>query len=172
LKKAKWQLNERMPTPPDIEQATSIGSFGANLERYYLQLSTIGVTFEDKTKFRFFLSALQQKGIEVDRFVDRLDNISDADPLPDELTLAELILRIKDFRSLQNSSVAVINRISCDTQSNDTSIPRYPCPPGSITITVRCRTVTSAPETNFGHAPTRNAFVAAGGTLLRTVNNW
>jgi hypothetical protein len=33
LKKVKQQLNERMPTPPDIEQATSIGSFGANLER-------------------------------------------------------------------------------------------------------------------------------------------
>jgi hypothetical protein len=50
LKKAKLQLNERMLMPPDIDQATSIGSFGANLERYYLQLSTIGVTFEEKTK--------------------------------------------------------------------------------------------------------------------------
>jgi hypothetical protein len=49
LKKAKRQLNELMSTPPDIDQPTSIGSFGANLERYYLQLITIGVTFEDKT---------------------------------------------------------------------------------------------------------------------------
>jgi hypothetical protein len=32
LKKAKRQLNECMPTPPDIEQTTSIGSFGENLE--------------------------------------------------------------------------------------------------------------------------------------------
>jgi hypothetical protein len=31
LKKSKQQLNERMPMPLDIEQATSIGSFGANL---------------------------------------------------------------------------------------------------------------------------------------------
>jgi hypothetical protein len=28
LKKAKHQLHEKMPMPPDIEQATSIGSFG------------------------------------------------------------------------------------------------------------------------------------------------
>jgi hypothetical protein len=123
LKKVKRQLNERRPTPPDIEQATSIGYFGANLERYYLQLRTIGVIFEDKIKSRLFLSDLQQKGIEVGRFVDRLDSVAGADPLPDELTITELILRIKDIRSLQNSSLAVINRISCDTQRNDTSPP-------------------------------------------------
>jgi hypothetical protein len=33
LKKAKQQLNECMPTPPDIEQATSIGSFGTIWKR-------------------------------------------------------------------------------------------------------------------------------------------
>jgi hypothetical protein len=38
LKKPTLQINDKMPTPPDIEKATSIGSFGANLERYYLQL--------------------------------------------------------------------------------------------------------------------------------------
>jgi hypothetical protein len=32
LKKAKCQLHDKMPKPPDIEQATSIGSFGSNLE--------------------------------------------------------------------------------------------------------------------------------------------
>jgi hypothetical protein len=69
------------------------------------------------------------KGIEVDRFVDRLDNVADDDPLPDELTLTEFILRIKDIHSLQNSSVTVINHIIRDTQSNDTSTPRYHCPP-------------------------------------------
>jgi hypothetical protein len=178
LKKAKQKLNECMPTPPDIEQATSIGSFGVNMERYYLQLSTIGVTFEDKTKSLFFLSALQQKNIEVDIFDDRLDNVADADPLPDELTLAELIMCIKDICSLQNSSVAVINRPSRDTQRNDTSTPRYPCPPRhhnndcqANTDVIR-RTVTSDPHTNFGHARTRNVFLAIGATLLRAVNNW
>jgi hypothetical protein len=50
LKKAKWKLNERMLMPPGIEQATSFVSFIANLERYYLQLITIGVTFENKIK--------------------------------------------------------------------------------------------------------------------------
>jgi hypothetical protein len=33
LKKAKRQLHDKMPTPPDIEQATSSGSFGSNLEK-------------------------------------------------------------------------------------------------------------------------------------------
>jgi hypothetical protein len=96
--------------PSDIEKATSIGSFGANLECYYLQVQTMGVAFDNKTKSRFFRSALQQKGIEVDQFMDTLDNILDADPLPAELTLVELVLRIKDIRSFKNSSTAVINR--------------------------------------------------------------
>jgi hypothetical protein len=46
LKKAKRQLHDKMPTPPDIEQATRIGSFGSNLEKYYLHLGTIGVNFD------------------------------------------------------------------------------------------------------------------------------
>jgi hypothetical protein len=83
LKKAKRQLNDKMPTPPDIEKATSIGSFGTNLECYYLQLQSIGVSFDANTKSRFFLSALQKKGIEVDRFVDHLDNLLVSDPLPE-----------------------------------------------------------------------------------------
>jgi hypothetical protein len=63
LKKAIHHLNDKMPTPSYIEKATSIGSFGVNLERYYLQLQAMVVSFDDKTKSRFFLSALQQKGI-------------------------------------------------------------------------------------------------------------
>jgi hypothetical protein len=34
LKKATRQLNYKIPTPPDIEKSTSIGSFGANLKHY------------------------------------------------------------------------------------------------------------------------------------------
>jgi hypothetical protein len=34
--KAMSQHNDKMPTPPDIEKEISIGSFGANLECYYL----------------------------------------------------------------------------------------------------------------------------------------
>jgi hypothetical protein len=81
LKKAKRQLNDKMPTPPDIEKATSIGSFVENLERHCLKLQAMGFFFDDKTKYRFFLSSLQQKGIEVDRFVYHLDNILVADTL-------------------------------------------------------------------------------------------
>jgi hypothetical protein len=81
-----------MPTPPDIEQATSIGSFGSNLEKYYLQLGTIEVAFNEKTQSHFFLSALQQKGIDIERFVDHFDNVPEKDPLREELTLTELIL--------------------------------------------------------------------------------
>jgi hypothetical protein len=75
LKNAKRQLHDKMPTPPDIDQATSIGSFASNLEKYYLHSGTIGVAFDEKTQSSFFLSALHQKGIEIDRFVDRLNNV-------------------------------------------------------------------------------------------------
>jgi hypothetical protein len=92
LKKAKRQMHEKMPTPLYIDHATSIGSFGSNMEKYYLQLGTIGLGLDEKTQSRFFLSALQQKCIEIDRCVDRLDNVPHKDPLPEELNLAELIL--------------------------------------------------------------------------------
>jgi hypothetical protein len=115
LKKAKRQLHDKMPTPPDIEQATSIGSFGSNLKKYYLQLGTIWVAFDEKIQSCFFLSALQQKCIEIEISVHRLDNVPEKDPLPEELTLTELILRIKDIRSLQNSSPAIINRFTRST---------------------------------------------------------
>jgi hypothetical protein len=61
LKKAKRHLHDHMPTPPSIDQATTIGSFGADLEHYYLQMVTIGHAFEEKPQSRFFLSALQKK---------------------------------------------------------------------------------------------------------------
>jgi hypothetical protein len=121
LKKVKRQMHDKMPTPPDIDHATSIGSFGSSLEKYYLQLGTIGLAFDEKTQSRLFLSALQQKGIEIYRFVDRLDNVPDKDPLPEELTLTELILRIKDIRSLNNSSPAIINCF--DRSAPDSSSP-------------------------------------------------
>jgi hypothetical protein len=57
-----------------------------------LQLGNIGVTFDEKKNSRFFLSALHHKGIEINRFVDHLENISLSDPLPEELALVELIL--------------------------------------------------------------------------------
>jgi hypothetical protein len=97
LKKAKRQLNDKIPAPPDIDKATLSGSFGANLESYYLRLQTMCVSFDDKTKSRFFISAPQHKCIEVDRFMDRLDDIPDVDPLPEELTIMKLILRIKEI---------------------------------------------------------------------------
>jgi hypothetical protein len=87
LKKSKHQRNDKMKTQPNIEKAMSIGTFCDNLERYYPQLHAMGVSFDDKNKSHFFLSALQQKGIEVDCFVDHLDNVLVADPLPEELTL-------------------------------------------------------------------------------------
>jgi hypothetical protein len=58
LKKAKRHLHDHMHTPPSIDHAMTIGSFGADLERYYLQMATIGLAFEEKPKSPFFLSAL------------------------------------------------------------------------------------------------------------------
>jgi hypothetical protein len=131
LKNAKRHLHDHMPTPPSIDQATTIGSFGAALECYYLQMATIGHAFDEKSQSRFFLSALQQKGIEVDRFVDRLDSVAVNDPLPEELTLTERILRIKDICSLQPSSTALINRYVRPTDGGDNSNSHQNRPPPS-----------------------------------------
>jgi hypothetical protein len=98
------------------------------LEKYYFQLGNIGLALDEKTQSRFFLSALQQKGIDIDRFVDRLDNVPDKDPFPEELTLTELILSIKDILSLNNSSPAIINRFN--RSAPDSSSPhQHDCPP-------------------------------------------
>jgi hypothetical protein len=131
LKKVRRHLHDHMPTPPSIDQAKAIGSFWAALERYYLQMATIGHAFDEKPQSRFFLSALQKKGIEVDRFVDHLDSVAVNDPLPEELTLTELILRIKDIRSLQPSYTALIHRYVRPTDGGDNSNSRQHRPPPS-----------------------------------------
>jgi hypothetical protein len=82
---------------------------------------TIGHDFDEKTQSRFFLSALQKKGIEVDTFVDRLDSVAMNDPLPQELTLTEIVLRIKDIHSLQPSSTALIHCYVQPTDGGDKS---------------------------------------------------
>jgi hypothetical protein len=74
---------------------------------------------------------LQKKGIEVYRFVDRLDSVAANDPLPEELTLTELILRIKDNRSLKLSSTALIHRYVQPTDGGDNSNSRQHRPPPS-----------------------------------------
>jgi hypothetical protein len=130
LKKAKKELNEKMPTPPDIASDPSIGMFGANLERYYLQMATINVQFHDKTKSRFFLTALQQQGVDVDHYLDRLDNVPSGTALLDELTLMELILKIKDIRKFP-ATAATIHRIATPHASTST--------PSTLTTASRSR---------------------------------
>jgi hypothetical protein len=147
LKKAKYHLHDHMPTPPSIDQTTTIGSFGADLERYNLQMATIGLAFEEKPQSHFFISTLQKKGIEVDRFVDRLDSVADNDPLPEELTLVKLILCIKDIHSLQPSSTALIHRYVQPTDSRDNSNSRQHCPtPSSDSHSSRPRQMDSRPR--------------------------
>jgi hypothetical protein len=138
LKKVKFHLHDHMPTPPSIDQATTSGSFGANLERYYLQMATIGHDFEEKPQIRFFLLALQKKGIKVDRVVDRLDSVAVNDLIPEEFTLTELILRIKGIHSLQPSSTALINRYVRPTDSGDTSNSCQHLPPPSTDSRSSC----------------------------------
>jgi hypothetical protein len=64
FKNAKRQLNYKMTTPPDIEEATSIGSFGANLEHYYLQMHTMGVYFDDKSSHAFSFQPSSRKALK------------------------------------------------------------------------------------------------------------
>jgi hypothetical protein len=58
---------------------------------------------------------LQHEGIEINIFVDRLDNVPGKDPLPEKLTVTEIIFQIKDIRYLQNSSPVIINRLTRST---------------------------------------------------------
>jgi hypothetical protein len=51
------------------------------------------------------------------------------DPLPEELTLTELILRIKDIRSLQPSSTTPIHRYLRPTDGGDNSNSCQHLPP-------------------------------------------
>jgi hypothetical protein len=85
----------------------------------------MGVSFDDKTKSRFFLLALQLKYIEVNRFVDILDNVPDDDPMHKEFTIGELVLLIKDIHFLQNSPATFTNRFVCPPNDRDSSNPRH-----------------------------------------------
>jgi hypothetical protein len=146
LKKAKRHLHDHMPTPPSIDQATTIGYFGADLEHYYLQMATIGLAFEGKPHSHFFISALQKKGIEVDRFVDLLDSVAANDPLPEELTLTELILRIMDIRSLQPLSTALIHRYVRLTDGRESNSRQHCPPPSSNSRSSRPPQLDSCPQ--------------------------
>ena len=44
----------QMPTPPLIENAVALGSYGVDLERYYLNMSTIGSKLFKNSKIDFF----------------------------------------------------------------------------------------------------------------------
>jgi hypothetical protein len=148
-------------------------------------LGTIGLALDEKTQSRFFLSALQQKGIEIDRFVDRIDNVPDKDPLPEELTLTELILRIKDIRSLNNSSPAIINRFNrfkCSAPDSSSphqhdSPPRQPRNPDARSDPRRQSGFDNhndrsnqRPARPFSEPHRHSACVAAGATLWKTVS--
>jgi hypothetical protein len=74
---------------------------------------------------------LQKEGIEVDRFVDCLDSVDVNDTLPEQLTLTELILRIKGIRSLKPSSPALIHRYVRPTDGGDNSNSLQHRPPPS-----------------------------------------
>jgi hypothetical protein len=87
----------------------------------------MAVSFDDKTKSRFFLSALQQKGVEVDRFVDYLESVPADNPLPEELTLMELTLQINYIHSFQPSSTAIVNHYVHPTAGKESSNPQHNC---------------------------------------------
>jgi hypothetical protein len=56
-----------------------------------------------------------------------MENILDADPLPDELIIMELVLHIKDILSFHNSSTAVINHYVHPTTDRGSSNPDHNC---------------------------------------------
>jgi hypothetical protein len=174
LKKAKRHLHDHMPTPPSIDQAMNIGSFGAALERYYLQMATIGHAFDEKPQSRFFISALQKKVIEVDRFVDRLDSVAVNDPLPEELTLAELILRIKSAHCSRRPHP--LSTVMCDQPMVETtpilvSLVRL-LHPTHVRLVHLSQTLFPILFGIFVPALIHSVSVGGGATLLRIANSW
>jgi len=59
-------------------------------------MSAIWIKFDEIKNPKFILKALQQRVVEIDRFMVRLDTIPNGLALPVDLTLEELILKIKD----------------------------------------------------------------------------
>jgi hypothetical protein len=107
----------------------------------------------------------------MDRFVDFLDNVLDNDPLPEEITLTELILHIKDIPSFQNSSTAIINRYVRPT--NDKELSNTHQNYQSSSSESRPNRPSSSdlhPAHDFHTVAILNVFVDAGDTLLKTVN--
>jgi hypothetical protein len=97
----------------------------------------------------------------VDCFVDRLDSVAVNDPLPEELTLTELILRIKDIGILQPSSTTLIHRCVRPTNGGDNSNSRQHRPPPS-----------SDSRLSRPPQPVHSVFVDDGVTLLKISNSW
>jgi len=54
----------QMSTSPLIENAVALGSYGVDLERYYLNMSTIGSKLFKNSKF-FFLKDLVQRMLKL-----------------------------------------------------------------------------------------------------------
>jgi hypothetical protein len=142
------------------------------LERYFLQMANIGHAFDEKPQSRFFLSALQKKGMKVDRFVDRIDSVAVKDPLPEELTLTELIFRIKDIRSLQPYSTALIHRYVRPTYGRDNSTSRQNRPPpSSASRSSRPPQPDSRPQPSRDFR-TRTDTQCVCGRWVHSVENW
>jgi hypothetical protein len=138
-------------------------------------MATIGHAFEEKPQSHLFLSALQKKGIEVERFVDHLDSVAVNDPLPEELTLTELILRIKDIRSLQPSSTAIIQRYVRPTDGRDNSNSCQHRPPLSSDSRLSLPPHPKSrpqPLQDFRTRTDTQCVCGQWATLLRIANSW
>jgi hypothetical protein len=111
----------------------------------------------------------------VDRFVDRLDSVAVKDPLPEELTLTELILCIKDIQSLQPSSTPLIHRYVRPMDGRDTSTSRQNRPPPSSDSRSSHPPQPDSRPSLFGIfvlALIHSVFVHDGAILLRIASSW
>jgi hypothetical protein len=114
--------------------AVAVGGFPLSMEFFIFVFFVV----ERRTKFyfsRYVVPTMFSRAYTFsfsETIVDRLDSVAVNDPLPEELTLTELILRINDIRSLQPSSTALIHRYVRPTDGGDNSNSRQHHPPHSF----------------------------------------
>ena len=72
------------------------------MEKYYIHVGVIEIKFKDLDTSKQILKALQQCGAGVDRFIDCPNPIPNGLALPDELTLKEVVLKIKEKLAFLN----------------------------------------------------------------------
>lgn len=109
VKRAYSMLQDQVNIAPAYKSVTqTILEFGTEVVSYYNGLANIAMPFPAVIQSRYFLTQLQQHGVQVDTYLDRLQVFRHTDVIPDDLTLETLVLKLAASRP-SNSLVHVVH---------------------------------------------------------------